>query len=94
MAVNKGSAKDVILDPPCAYCRNLQHMGTQDLKGWTCSAFPEEIPYLILARLDSHVELHPFQDGPGKFDSKVYEFEGVPHKITFEGDWHELKGSR
>ena len=93
MADDKGSAKYAFLYPPCFYCAHLRQMGRLDLTGWTCTAYPEEIPYGILKRYEKHDEVDMlFQDGPGKFESKVFEFGGVPNKITFEGDWYELKG--
>ena len=49
--------------PPCLFCRHLREAGTQDGGGWTCRAFPQRIPGVILARQRDHTAAHPGGSG-------------------------------
>lgn len=81
----------LVLKPPCAYCRHLTFAGTQEsLRGWTCSAFPEEIPYGILTRATDHKVEYIVQVGSDVYESKVYQFDDGPHVVTFGGEWRPV----
>jgi len=87
------------LYPPCFYCKHLVTTGSQqpDLHGWTCTAFPVEIPYDILMRYSKHTEPDIGQVGDDVFESDHVELEGTPgmpagkYRITFDGDWLPVK---
>lgn len=36
--------------PGCGYCHNLLEIGRQDGTGWKCRAFPDGIPWSVVAR--------------------------------------------
>lgn len=81
----------VSLYPPCFYCRHLLNLGTQepDLRGWTCKAYPQEIPYGILARHTPHTEVGMVQEGDYVFESEPEELPGETGLwvMTFGGEW-------
>lgn len=92
----KADDRLVTLHPPCAYCKHLRTTGTQvTLEGWTCSAFPEGIPYVILAREPGaeHTKvLEDWQEGTDVYESAVYEREdGRRESVTYDGRWQEEK---
>ena len=78
----------LMLFPPCFYCKHLTGVGTQEsLEGWTCKAFPAEIPFPILYRTLRHVD--PKKDGwPGsQVPGFFYECEPSHGTVmTWEGD--------
>jgi hypothetical protein len=85
---DKASHRYLVLHPPCSYCTHLTHTGSLDLRGWTCSAFPVEIPYDILKRHSSHTEPDMVQEGDDVFESRVFD-EGEHGRwvIDFGGEW-------
>lgn len=89
----------VTLHPPCYYCDHLIDVGSQfsvsdiegSLKGWTCKAFPQGIPYDVLRRYTKHDEVFKgYQVGERVFRSKRINTGGGDtgyQFITFEGEW-------
>lgn len=79
--------------PPCFFCRHLTAVGALDLSGgWACSAFPTEIPFVILTREMPHTTvLADVQVGKDVFESKEYDAPGVKEKVTvdFDGKWSD-----
>ena len=93
----KADPRFSILHPPCYYCVHLTGIGKprnddspDSLRGWTCPAFPEEIPRTILKRQVPHTEVFNDQHGVKTFESTVYQFPNGPDQITFEGEWGNL----
>jgi len=77
---------------PCLNCKHLTKIGNNiSLKGWTCKAFPKEIPVPILRRTVRHVtvlDIFPGQVMPYLFESKeqdvMYDFDGV--RVESQGE--------
>jgi hypothetical protein len=71
--------------PPCLHCKNIISVGGNiQFNGWTCRAFPEGIPPVILKNRINHksvIDLYPGQK-PGFFfegkekDGKTFNYEG------------------
>lgn len=71
--------------PPCLHCKHLISIGgNTEFRGWTCKAFPEGIPVVILKNRINHkslIDLFPgqnprfFFDGKEK-DGKKFDYEG------------------
>jgi hypothetical protein len=79
---------DVFDMPPCMSCKHLLHVGTQDLtSGWTCKAWPTEIPWSILTRERKHDVVVPHtQEGDYVFDSHLIDFpDGTVRKEDWDG---------
>lgn len=89
--VERNNGRTDNLFPPCFYCKHIQTIGTQDLHGWTCPAFPEGIPYTILSRYYSHDKPLEYQGNDVVFESNEYDDALGKWKITFAGDWIEVK---
>ena len=80
---------------PCLHCKHLQSAGTQrndadprrSLRGWTCAAFPEEIPPSILLRETRHTEVLFGQEGSFVYtpERKIKVKAGTA-VFTFDGD--------
>lgn len=76
------------LRPPCAYCKHLVQTGTlQSLTGWTCKAYPLEIPYTILQRYLKHDFETPGQEEGFVYEPETYDFTAGKFQMTFEGNW-------
>lgn len=76
-------------DSPCLHCQHLTQTGEQfNEDGWTCRAFPEQIPYHIW-RYGKHDETLPGQVGNFTFGSKTYPREtGKRVRYDSEGNQH------
>jgi hypothetical protein len=65
-------------------------MGTQQsLDGWTCRAFPDGIPGVVLKRIIKHDQRISMQAGESVFESKEYDYGDGFKFISFEGKWHK-----
>ena len=58
--------------------------------GWTCAAYPSQIPYTVLTLRTPHVE--PLQSQPGDlvaFDPVIYTEEATGRRwhYTADGEW-------
>jgi len=47
----------------CEVCKRLRKMGRNKFQGWTCDAFPVEIPILITRCKHDHREEYPGDNG-------------------------------
>ena len=82
----------------CMHCTHLGTMGNQfDEEGWTCSAFPEQIPYGILANHSHHDEPYLSQghlDPPNDhvYSPKIYTEEDTGRKWHYnvDGTWEYM----
>ncbi|MDZ4817371.1 MAG: hypothetical protein SGJ20_00185 [Planctomycetota bacterium] len=82
---------DTIL-PPCCYCQHKTNVGTQfSMRGWTCPAYPDEIPADILHRQRKHETVLPDQRGSDVYLSEVMDFDDGPHEISFMGKWKKKR---
>lgn len=75
---------------PCQHCKNLLSIGSQFApEGWTCKAFPEQIPYRILTLRDQHTDPDMNREGDVVFDPVVYTEEDTGKKwhYTVDGRW-------
>ena len=76
---------------PCMHCKHLISIGTQfDQEGWTCQAYPAQIPYTVLTRRTPHTEPSEYQPGYlVAFDPVIYEEEDTGKKwhYTADGGW-------
>jgi len=76
---------------PCMHCKHLTGLGSQfGQEGWTCAAFPSQIPYTVLTRRTPHEE--PSEHQPGDlvaFDPVIYteETTGKQWHYTADGNW-------
>lgn len=65
--------------PQCASCRHVIKMGSLDGLGWTCKAFPDEIPVTIVDGTDDHTQHYPGDHGvrfePGLIGSGAKQSE-------------------
>lgn len=86
--MNKPSAQSQYLEnqSPCFYCKYLTSIGDNtDYSGWTCKAFPQGIPEVILKRRMNHkevIDIYPGQVLPYLFEGreeggKHYNYKGV-----------------
>lgn len=81
---------------PCAHCKHLLSSGTQfDDEGWTCEAYPEQIPYRTLTLRDPHNEPTKFQEGAFVYDPVIYEEEGTGKRWHYTADarWQYVDGA-
>lgn len=82
------------LPQPCFHCKNLVSTGNQfEPAGWTCKAFPTEIPYSILTRRNPHTAPYPSQVGDYLFDPEIYTEEGSGREWHYTADagWRYLQ---
>ena len=76
---------------PCMHCKHLISMGSQfDQEGWTCAAYPTQIPYRILTQREPHSE--PSEHQPGDlvaYDPRVYveHWTGKKWHYTADANW-------
>ena len=76
---------------PCMHCKHLLTVGSQFAsEGWTCAAYPKQIPYTVLTRRTPHTE--PLENQPGDlvaFDPKIYTeaVTGRKWHYTADGGW-------
>jgi hypothetical protein len=87
MKFDRHDGRATMIAPPCFYCKHLTNTGTQDLKGWTCPAYPREIPKPILTRQVQHLTVLSGQDGEDIYESKVISCDDGLYTITFDGNW-------
>ena len=72
---------DLFSFPPCQFCKHIQHIGGMDLKGWTCPAYPEQIPRFLLRRGEAHTEVRLGQKGNQVYESQIVD-RGAKGKVT------------
>ncbi len=75
---------------PCMHYKNLVNIGNQfDAGGWTCKAFPEQIPNDIMALQNPHTEKVPSQIGDSLYDPKIYkeDHSGREWHYTADATW-------
>lgn len=75
---------------PCQHCKNLISMGDQFTpEGWTCKAFPEQIPYRVLTLRDPHTSPDVNREGVAVFDPVIYTEDDTRREwhYTADGDW-------
>ena len=81
---------------PCMHCKHKISIGSQfSPEGWTCKAFPKQIPYSILTLREPHsIKRADPQVGDYVFDPVIYtEGEtGREWHYTAEGRWVYLDG--
>ena len=72
---------------PCLHCKNLTTAGGQFVKeGWTCKAFPDQIPYDILTQRNPHTEVRSIQEGTAVYDPKIYTEEDTGRRWYYTAD--------
>lgn len=81
----------------CQHCKHLVSMGNQfDEEGWTCKAYPEQIPYRVLTMMDPHLKPslgQTLDKDDSVFDPIIYKEKdtGKEWHYTADGDWKYLK---
>lgn len=80
----------------CLHCKHLVSVGNQffDPRGWTCSAFPEQVPQGALTGRNPHTTPFPEQVGRDVYDPKIYTEAdtGREWHYTADGDWKYVNG--
>jgi len=87
MEKNERNAQSDYMEPhvPCLHCQHLISVGGNiKFSGWTCKAFPEGIPTVILKNRINHkslVDLFPGQNPEFFFkgkekDGKTFDYDG------------------
>ena len=79
----------VALEPPCNYCVHLTELGSLDLSGWTCSAYPDGIPIDILLREREHTRVLHDQEGSDVYQSVQHNFPDGRNFVSFNGEWYK-----
>jgi len=76
---------------PCTHCKNIVTVGSQfDAEGWTCKAFPDQIPYSILTQREPHTVPVLPQRG-----DNVYVYDPVIYTEEHTGrQWHYTADAR
>jgi hypothetical protein len=77
----------------CMHCTHLETLGSQfGSEGWTCSAFPEQIPYGILANHSHHDEAYSCQENDHVYSPKLYTEEDTGRKWHYnaDGSWQYI----
>jgi len=76
---------------PCLHCQHIQTVGSQfDEEGWTCAAYPDQIPYGTLTLRAPHDELSGVETGVMvTYLPRIYEEDGTGRKwhYTADGGW-------
>lgn len=75
---------------PCQHCKHLVAIGNQfDPEGWTCKAFPEQIPNDVWAFRTPHSEKVPSQKGDYLYEPNIYteEHSGRKWYYTADASW-------
>ena len=75
---------------PCLHCKNIVSVGTQYASaGWTCEAFPAQIPYQTLSLREPHTEPTWPQRGTAVYDPVIYtnDDDGREWHYNADGSW-------
>jgi hypothetical protein len=95
--LTREECRSMDLQPPCHCCKHLLSYGTQrrdedpmnSLRGWTCKAFPEEIPSDILLREVPHTEPAWNQTNNLVYRSIICKKKAGLAKMSWDGYWVE-----
>lgn len=87
----QADARNFIIPIPCQHCTHLTSIGGQyNKEGWTCAAYPSQIPYTILTLREPHIE--PSEHQPGElvaYNPRIYTEDetGKEWHWTANGTW-------
>ena len=80
---------------PCLRCKNIISVGNQhEPDGWTCTAFPEQIPYQVLTMREPHMATTMSQRGEDVYDPNIYTDKDTEREwyYTADGGWQYVDG--
>ena len=91
----RSSARYSEIPIPCLHCKNIVAVGNQhEPDGWTCEAFPEQIPYFILTMREPHTKVTMAQRGEAVYEPTIYKDDdsGREWHYTGDGRWVYVDG--